>query len=208
MDEAGANRERALDLSFLSGVGLKVVNVVGDLLIGIPLLFLSAGQLTSWAQAATSATLAQDPDAPIANFVVNSTAGLSTASLDYAAIYLLIHATVKIAILIGLVRGSLRFYPWVMAALVALLVYQFTDFAITHSILMLVLSLLDSIVVWLTWREWRQGRVLRDVLERRWPTLAARWPFAAPQRARADAPGRSPSRSSRAAAASRSPSSS
>ncbi len=64
-------------------------------------------------------------------------------------------------------------------ALLALLAYQLVDFAFSHSIMMLVLSILDGIVAWLTWREWRHHRVLQTVLLKYAPRLATRWPFPA-----------------------------
>ncbi|HEY0247847.1 MAG TPA: DUF2127 domain-containing protein [Gryllotalpicola sp.] len=171
-------RERMLDASFLVGIAIKVLNALGDLLIGIPLLFVRPDQLSALAQWLTRDELAHDPDDLLANLVVGAASNLSASSLSYAAVYLLVHAVVKIAILIALARGSRRWYPWIIGALLALFVYQMVDFAFTHSLTMLVLSLLDGIVIWLTYREWRHHRVLRDVLHRYWPRFASSRLFA------------------------------
>lgn len=172
-----SGRERLLDFSFLVGVALKVLNVFGDLGAGIPLLFLGPERLSLWAQLATNDVLAEDPDNVAANYVMHATEQLTSSSLNYAAVYFLVHGLVKVAILIALIRGSRRMYPWVIGALGALLVYQLVDFAFTRSVTMLILSVLDAIVIWLTWREWRHHRVLQDVVAKYAPNLASHWPF-------------------------------
>lgn len=172
-----ASRDRAVDVSFLVGVALKVLNAVWDLSAGIPLLFIGPDRLADWTQTLAGGVLAQDPDNLLATYAVGATSHLTSASLSYAAAYFLVHGCVKVAVLIALVRGSQRMYPWVIGALGALLIYQLVDFAFSHSAMMLTLSLLDVVVIWLTWREWRHGRVLQDVLAKYAPAWAARWPF-------------------------------
>ena len=174
-------RDRLLDLSFLAGVGLKVLNIIGDFAAGIPLLFVDASAVSDWVKWLTADQIAENPDDPIALWVVSTTDHLTNASLGYAAIYLLIHGIVKVGIIIAMVRGHIKLYPWVIGALSLLVVYQLVEFALNHSLFMLFLSLLDIVIVWLTWREWKHHRVLQDVLMKYAPKMASRWPFPKPQ---------------------------
>jgi uncharacterized membrane protein len=171
------SRDRAVDVSFLVGVALKVLNTVWDLAAAVPLLLITPDRLADWAQSFTIGFLGLGPDNAVASYVANATSHLTSASLTYAAAYFLVHGCVKVAVLVALVRGSTRMYPWVLGALGALLAYQVVDFAFTHSTMMLILSALDAVVIWLTWREWRHGRVLQDVLAKYAPSWAERWPF-------------------------------
>lgn len=177
LSDVQARRERWLDYSFLIGIALKILNIIGDFLAGIPLLFIQPHQIKHLGQWLAADGLADNPHDPIANLIINATIHVNSGTLLYFAIYLLIHGLVKLGIIIALIRGSHRVYPWAIAALGALLLYQVIDILVKFSTTMVILSILDSIIIWLTWREWKHHRTLQDVLMRYAPKMAQRWPF-------------------------------
>ncbi|MDB5180228.1 MAG: hypothetical protein JWN12_860 [Candidatus Saccharibacteria bacterium] len=172
-----SRQDRILDYSFLVGIGLKILNIIGDVLVGIPLLFISPAQVNSVTQLLTTGELIENQNDTISNFIVKATTGLDTGTLVYLGIYFLIHGAVKIGIVAALVRGSSHVYPWAIGALCALLVYQIVDIIIKFSLPIAVLSALDLVIIWLTFREWRHNRTLRDVLEIYAPKMVTKWPF-------------------------------
>ena len=167
-------RELVLDWVFLIGVLLKAVDGLIELVFGIPALFISPAQLVSLTSALTAGELAADPHDLLANLLLRATSGLSADALLVSGGYLIVHGAVKVAIVVALVLGSRRVYPWSVGALGVLLIVQLVDLILAFSIGVLLLVVLDSVIIWLTVREWQHGRTLRDVARLRMPWLDRR----------------------------------
>lgn len=168
-------RERILDLVFLIGVLLKGLDGLVETAAGAILLFVTPAQVRGAAAAATSNELTEDPHDLVANLIVHGAARLHAGSMVFIAAYLLLHGLVKLAIVIALLVGSRRVYPWAMAALGAFLVFQLYELIVRPSVGVAVLTVLDGVIIWLTWREWRRGRELRTT----WRATMA-WVFRRP----------------------------
>ena len=72
--------------------------------------------------------------------------------------FLLVHGIVKLASAVCLLRRLVRGYPWAIGALVALLVYQAADAAVTASLTMGLLAVVDVAVIALVVAEYRHLR--------------------------------------------------
>lgn len=167
-----AHRELILDWMFLVGVLVKGLDGLVELAAGIPALFISKVQLVALAHAVTAGELAEDPHDLIANLILHESAKLGAAALLIGGIYLVVHGTVKVAIVVALLLGSKRIYPWAIGALTALAILQIFDLIVKFSFGVLALTMLDIIIIWLTLREWRHGRTLHEVIRVRMPRLA------------------------------------
>lgn len=154
-------RERILDLVFLLGVLFKGLDGLVEVVAGAVLLFTTPAKLLHAAHAVTSAELAEDPHDLIANLIVHGAAHLQHGSIVFAAIYLLVHGVVKLAIVAALLVGSRRVYPWAMAALGAFLIFQLYELVTAPTVGIAILTVFDAVIIWLTWREWRRDRELR-----------------------------------------------
>jgi uncharacterized membrane protein len=155
-------KERILDLVFLVGVLFKGLDGLVELVGGVILLFATPAKLLGAANALTGEELAEDPHDLLANLIVHGVAHLGASGIGFIAAYLLLHGVVKIAIVIALLIGSRRIYPWAMAALGAFLIFQIYELITKPSLGVAVLTVFDAVIIWLTWREWRRGRELRD----------------------------------------------
>ena len=169
-------RERVLDLVFLVGVLFKGLDGLLELAGGALLLFVSPAHLRGAAERATAHELAEDPHDLIANLIVHGASHLHGRSVWFVAAYLLLHGLVKLAIVVALLIGSRRVYPWAMAALGAFLIFQLYELVVHPSVAVAVLTALDALIIWLTWREWRRGRELRTT----WRATVA-WVFRRPR---------------------------
>ena len=63
-------------------------------------------------------------------------------------------SAVKLLLLIGLWREKLWSYPLAIVVFTAFIAYQLYRFSFTHSPSLLLLTLMDFVVIWLTWHEY------------------------------------------------------
>jgi uncharacterized membrane protein len=155
-------KDRILDLIFLIGVLFKGIDGLVELIGGVVLLFVTPAGLKGAADAATAEELSEDPHDIIANLIRHGAAHLGGTGVAFVAAYLLLHGVVKVAIVIALLIGSKRVYPWAMAALLAFVLFQIYELVTSPSVGIAALTVLDVFIIWLTWREWRRGRELRN----------------------------------------------
>lgn len=154
-------KERVLDLVFLLGVLFKGIDGLLELIGGVFLLFVTPAQLHGAATAVTAEELSEDPHDLIANLIIHGASNLHPNTQVFVAAYLLVHGLVKVAIVIALLIGSKKVYPWAIAALGAFLIFQVYEMVTNPSIGVAVLTVFDAVIIWLTWREWRRDRELR-----------------------------------------------
>lgn len=162
------------DWIFLLGVLFKGIDGLVEVLVGLPLLFVSAAQVSRWAGRLTADELAEDPDSFVANLILHGSARLEGQSLLIGGVNLLVHGLVKLGIVVTLIRGTRRAYPWAIGALTVLLLVQLSDLAVRFSWGVVFLTVLDVLVLWMTVTEWRHSRTLGDVLRLRTPWLCRR----------------------------------
>ena len=168
-DDAGVNgtdrvRDHVLDLLFLVGLLVKGLDGLAELVVGLPLLVLTRGQLTGLAEAVTAHELAEDPHDLLAHLLLHGVAAASAGSLLLAGVYLIVHGVVKLAIVLALVLGKRRVYPWAIAALGVFTLLQLVELVLQPTVTVALLTVLDVVIIALTWREWRHGRTLRETL--------------------------------------------
>jgi uncharacterized membrane protein len=149
----------ALDTTFKIGLVLKGLDGILEVAGGVLLLFLSPHAIQHLVRVLTAHELSEDPRDLIARHLLHSTAHLSTGITIFGAVYLLSHGVAKI-VLVGLVmRDKLWAYPWLIALLLAFIVYQLYRITAVHfSIGLTLLTVFDAFLVWLTWREYRAKR--------------------------------------------------
>jgi uncharacterized membrane protein len=155
---SAALRGRLFDLAFLIGVALKAIDGLVEVVFGILLLVVGPAQLLHVAQALTAEELQEDPDDFTAHLVLRAASALTPSGARVAAAYLLLHGIVKLVIVAAVIRGSARVYPWVIGALGAFLVWQVVELVIHPTVGIVVLTVLDALIIALTWREWHERR--------------------------------------------------
>ncbi|NNC12636.1 DUF2127 domain-containing protein [Planctomonas sp. JC2975] len=151
-------RGRLLDLAFLIGVALKAVDGLFEVVFGILLLVLGPAQLMHLAQLLTAEELQEDPDDFVAHLLLRAASTLTPSGARIAAAYLLLHGVVKLVIVVAVIRGSAKVYPWVLVALGVFLVWQVAELVLHPTVGIVVLTVLDAAIIALTWREWREHR--------------------------------------------------
>jgi uncharacterized membrane protein len=150
-----ASSHRSLDRAFRITVTLKGLDGVLEVIGGLVLLIVSPASIEHLVRFFTAHELAQDPHDFIARHLLHSASQLSRSATIYGGIYLLTHGLAKVVLVVLVLRDKLWAYPLMIVLLGVFIVYQVYRLTYRVSSGLIVLTLFDLLVVWLTWREYR-----------------------------------------------------
>ncbi len=102
----------------------------------------------------TQSELAEDPRDLVANYLLHAAQHISAGGKSFAAIYLLSHGAVKLWLIAGLLREKLWYYPVALIVFGLFIAYQLYRFSFTHSPFLIFLTVVDLVVIVLTWHEY------------------------------------------------------
>jgi len=151
--------ERVVHFLFSIAVIAKGIDGVLEVVGGVLLFLISPTQLQHLARILTQHELSEDPHDIVANYLLHGSQSLSEDAKMFGAIYLLVHGIVKVGLVMGLLLKRRWAYPLAIAAFLLFLAYQLYRYTHTYSPELLVLSVLDVVVIGLTWFEYKRLRV-------------------------------------------------
>lgn len=95
----------------------------------------------------------------IAEYVARLDHDLSRAGLIFLIIFLIGHGVVKLVLVYCLLRRILWAYPYALGVLTLFLVYQlYVTFQDPGSLGLWFFTILDAVIIWLVWGEWKDLR--------------------------------------------------
>jgi len=150
-----------LDRSFRLSITLKGLHALLETIGGIALLAMDPQTLNRVVLTLLHQELSEDPQDFIATHLLHTSQSFAAGGQHFASWYLLSHGAVKLVLVVELFRNKLWAYPFMIVMLAAFICYQVYRFALTHSLLMLFLTLFDLIVIILTLLEYRKQKLLR-----------------------------------------------
>ncbi len=139
---------------------LKAAHSVLELAGGAALYATSNDAIRRTAHALTRHELLEHPDDVVAGFLVRAAESFSVEQKAAATIYLFSHGLIEIFLVVMILRDRIWAYPLYMAALGLLIAYQSYQLSLEFSLWLAALTLVDAVVVWLTWHEFRVRRSL------------------------------------------------
>jgi uncharacterized membrane protein len=151
-------RDRIVHLLFDISVIAKGIDGVLETVGGVLLLLISPGQLHHIARILTQHELSEDPHDIVGNYLFHSSQGLSGGAKMFGAMYLLWHGVVKVGLVTALLLRRRWAYPVAILAFLLFLVYQLYRYSHTAAPELLVLSVMDVVVIVLTWCEYKRLR--------------------------------------------------
>ena len=152
-------RWRLFHEAFEVGIGLKALDGVLEIIGGVMLLAVNPSQVNSLIRSLTQHELSEDPHDLIARVLVRFASGFTTEQQLFGALYLLSHGVVKIGLVVALWKRRLWAYPTAIVIFGLFAIYQMYRFTFTHSWLLIPLTLLDGLVIWLTWVEYARVKL-------------------------------------------------
>lgn len=94
----------------------------------------------------------------IADYVARVDGELARSGVVFLVLFLVTHGVVKLALVYCLLKEIVRAYPVALAILGAFLVYQVYVLIIHPTIGMALFTILDAVIIWLVWGEYRDLR--------------------------------------------------
>ena len=153
-------REKTLHRLFLISVWIKGGAGLLETLAGVPFFFVAPEAIERLVVFLTAPELSEDPNDWIATTIRRVVHHFSADTALFAGAYLVIHGLIKIFLVAGLLRGKLWAYPTSLWFLAAFIVYQCYRYAYTHSIWLVLLTVIDVIVAYLIWHEYQSRKKL------------------------------------------------
>jgi uncharacterized membrane protein len=149
-----------LDRTFNVALILKGLDGFLELVGGILLLVISPEAINRLAHSLTQHELSRDPHDFLAHRLLHLTANLHHTQ-TFGAVYLLTHGLVKIVIVIGLLRREHWAYYVAFVFLGGFVIYQVYRMTYAPSVGLVLLTVFDLFIIWLTWREFQRMRHAR-----------------------------------------------
>lgn len=147
---------------FVISIIIKGIDGVLEIIGGGLLFFFSRGTIKRIVRVITQHELSEDPHDIFAGFLVKSAHSLLIGAKTFVAVYLFSHGIIKVALIMALFRRKLWAYPAANVFFFLFILYQEYRYFLTYSIWLQALSLLDFIVIILTWMEYsrlKEGRL-------------------------------------------------
>jgi uncharacterized membrane protein len=150
-------RQRSfVHIAFEISIFFKGLDGVLQIVGGLLLFFVKPETISRIVIVLTQHELSEDRHDIIASYLVRLAHDLSASTQVFAGVYLLSHGVIKVFLVESLLRRRLWAYPTGIVFFALFIVYQMYRYYLHPSIEMLVLSILDLIVIVLTWLEYRQ----------------------------------------------------
>jgi uncharacterized membrane protein len=156
MDHAIAGRR--LHAAFEVSLLLKGAFAAAEVAAGLITFFIRPGSLLHLAMAFTRAELTEDPRDFVALHLLRAAQDFSGGTQHFVAFYLLTHGVIKLWLITGLWQGRRAYYPAGMGVFGLFILYQGYRYTLTGSPLLLFITVLDGVMIWLAWAEYRTLR--------------------------------------------------
>ena len=151
-----------LDKIFEVGVLLKGLDGLLEVAGGILLLLIKPVYLNQLAITLTQHEFAEDPRDFFSTYILHSAQNLSAGSLVFAALYLLSHGVTKIVLVWEILNNRFWAYLGLIYLTIGFMIYQTYRFSYSHSASLVLLTLFDGVIVYLTVIEYRKRKGKRN----------------------------------------------
>ncbi len=147
-----------VDKIFEVGILLKAADGVLEIIGGILLLLVSPATINHLVISPTQHELSEDPRDLISSYLVHAIGHIQHGTLIFGSIYLLAHGVVKVVLVFEILRNRLWAYPGLIIVTSGFMIYQTYQFLYSHSIGLVLLTIFDAFVVYLTVLEYKKRR--------------------------------------------------
>jgi uncharacterized membrane protein len=148
-------RKGLIHVSFEIGLLIKGIDGILEVLGSILLLLVSPNQVHKIIAKITRHELSEDPNDFIAKLLLSLSNRYSVSVQFFSAFYLLSHGIIKLIVIYLLRRRKYWAYPLSIVFFLLFIVYQTYRFFNTHAIWLIILTIFDLLMIYLTYKEYR-----------------------------------------------------
>jgi len=141
--------------AFRTGITMKGVDGLLEATGGVLLWFVRPQAMGHALRVLSLHELSRDPNDFIGIHLLHISTKLAHSDPTFASIYLLAHGLTKAGLSVALWLNELWAYPLAIGVFSAFAAYQIYRFSHTQAIALLILTIFDAAIVWLTWKEYR-----------------------------------------------------
>ncbi len=140
-------RFKKLDRLFNIALFLKTIHACIEIISGFLLLIIHKSFITKQIVSLFAIELNEDPRDYLVNIIVKSAQSFSTEVKIFLSIYLMAVGSVNLLLVYGLKKNKLLVYPIASLVFSVFIIYQSYKYALTGSLWLLLLNLLDIIAM-------------------------------------------------------------
>jgi uncharacterized membrane protein len=156
-----------LDRTFHAGITLKGIGGVMETIGGILLWFISPASMSHTVQFLFLQEFARDPDGFLTSHVLKESLKFANLDPTFASLYLLSHGITKVALVVCLWLNKLWAYPLTIVVFAGFCIYQILRYMHTQAISLVLLTIFDIFLIYLTWREYLEQKHIREHAEKK-----------------------------------------
>ena len=153
--------EREIYQLFRLSITVKGLISLGEVIVGTLLLLVPSRVVIAIAQMFAQYAHSAGSYGSIAGHVATELDRLTGATVVFLAFYLLVRGIIKVGLVIALLMNKVWAYPASLVVLGLFVLYQLYEIVTLHSILVILLTTFDLIVMYLIWREYQIIRAHR-----------------------------------------------
>lgn len=155
------NARAVLHGTFRAGITLKGIDGVLEIIGGILLWFVKPSEMSWMMQTLCQHELSRDPNDFLVRGLLHQSDKLANIDSTFASLFLFSHGVVKLVLIIGLWLDRLWAYPLTILVFGAFGAYQMYRFTHTHSLALVILTIFDIALIYLTAREYKEQRLIQ-----------------------------------------------
>ncbi|MGA8145826.1 MAG: DUF2127 domain-containing protein [Candidatus Acidiferrales bacterium] len=155
-------RSSLLDKTFHTGIAIKGFDSLLECIGGVLIWFIKPSAMNGIVRFAAMHNLPGKYDEKLVAELLHTTQMLANGGKIFASIYLITHGLSKVLLIIALWLNKLWAYPLTIVVFTVFCAYQMHRYTRTHSIWLVLLTIFDLLLIYLTWREYLQKKSERD----------------------------------------------
>lgn len=134
---------------------LKGAHAIFEIVGGILVFLINGTYVLNTVLSLTQEELSEDPKDIFAHYLITLSNNFSISTQHFVALYLLSHGVIKLFLIIALLKKKHWAYPTSIVIFGLFIIYQISRYFYTHSIWLLLFTLFDIVIIWLTLHEYK-----------------------------------------------------
>ena len=144
-----------LHRTFVLSIAGKGLFGLIELIGAVAALFITPEEVRAFTHWITAGLVHDNPNNVVAQWLITAGNHVTGATTLWVSAYLVLHGLTKVVLVIALLRDKLWAYPSMLVALVIFIVTQTVQLIDSFTVGVLLLTLFDVFILWLTWREYQ-----------------------------------------------------